>query len=195
MKKLQRITSSILLLSLLYACFDTTQKEENISVDKDFNIVKINNEYKIGIPKYMKEAKDLNDEASLQYQNIFKETYIVIIDEPIDEFVDVFKELGEYDSTLSVVENYRDVQTQFISESFQINKKSASESLKINGLDAQMMELEGTFENIDIFYNLAFVQSKEKLYMIMTWTLKNRKNKYKKTFEAMIKSFGLLGNE
>jgi len=195
MKNLKKIALFVLLATMLNSCFDMNQSEEGLSIEKDFNIVKINNEYKIGIPKYMKEAIDLNDDASLQYQNIFKETYIVIIDEPKDEFISVFEDLGEYDSTISAVKNYRDVQTRFINETLIVSSKSEPRSIKIDGLDAEMVELEGTMENIGIFYNLTFVEGDENLYMIMAWTLKDRKDKYKETFEMAIKSFGLLNNE
>ncbi len=192
MRTLFKICTFLALVLPLNACFDINQGTENLSLDKDFNMVEINNEYKIAVPKYMKEAKDLNDEASLQYQNIFKETYIVIIDEPKDEFVSIFKELEEYDTTISAVKNYCDVQTQYITESVEAMKKSDPVSLKINGLNAEMYEMEGTIENIGVYYNLTFVEGIDKLYMIMAWTLKTRKEKYKATFKTAISSFSLI---
>jgi hypothetical protein len=48
-------------------------------------------DYSLGIPTYMTKATTLNDEASLQFQNLFKETYVIVIDENKEKFVTVFK--------------------------------------------------------------------------------------------------------
>ena len=69
--------------------FKVKKTEKEINLD-DFKKVEINHEYQVSIPKYMRKTNSLNDDASLQCQNIFKETYLIIIDEPKDEFIEVF---------------------------------------------------------------------------------------------------------
>ena len=64
-----------------------------------------------------------------------KEAYTIVIDEPKDEFVDLFKELNSYDENLSLIENYRDIQLQLFNERMRVNTQSSPRSLKINGLD------------------------------------------------------------
>ncbi|MGB5818895.1 MAG: hypothetical protein WBG90_05375 [Saonia sp.] len=169
-------------------------KEENLSVAEDFNTIKVDDHYSIALPKYMKEAKDLNDDASLQYQNIFKEAYIVIIDEPKQDVIEIFKELEEWNDSKSVVENYRDIQLQFLAEGIAIDNQSESRSLKINGMDAEIVEIDGNAADViyDIAYTLGFVEGKENVYMIMAWTLKDKRKKFKKTYDLAIRSFELL---
>ncbi|MEL6917111.1 MAG: hypothetical protein AAFO99_05200 [Bacteroidota bacterium] len=169
-------------------------KEENLSLAEDFNTVRINDQYSIALPKYMKEATNLNDDASLQYQNIFKEAYVVVIDEPKQDLIDVFKELEEWDDNKSVVENYRDIQLQFFTENITVDNQSPSRALKINGMDAEIVEIDGKAQDViyDIAYTLGFVEGEKNVYMIMAWTLKDKRKKFKKTYDLAIKSFELL---
>ncbi len=58
----------------------------------------------------MKQTNDLNEEASLQYNNLFKENYIIEIDESKEEFISAMDEAEINDPSYSVVENYRNIQ-------------------------------------------------------------------------------------
>ncbi|MDN5203688.1 hypothetical protein QQ008_20025 [Fulvivirgaceae bacterium BMA10] len=198
MKNTPKLILIICIGQLLVSCFDfNNNKDENLSIDKDFVPIKINNEYGIKIPSYMKKTNDLNDEASLQFQNVFKEAYIVIIDESKKEFVDTFKEIGEYNDSISVAKNYRDIQLQFLHEGIDISMQSEPKSKRIHGLDAELVEIDGRVDGIfyDISYFLTFIEGEEKVYMVMAWTLKKRKEKYKKTFEKAVGSFRLLNSK
>ena len=185
-------SSSWRLLSFL-PC-DLVNKKENLSLEHDFSLIKINNEYQIRIPNYMKKTEELHDEASLQFQNVFKETYLIIIDEPKDEFISVFNMLGEYDSTLSVVENYRNIQLRFISENITSPEISEPTARKINGLDAELVELDGRVEGViyKVSYFLAFFEGDENVYMAMAWTISTRKDRFQDTFEKAFGTFQLI---
>lgn len=193
MNKILSLVGIALLLSLS-ACSDLSSKKEETLTEADLKYVQINNEYSMSLPKYMTKAKNLNDEASLQYQNVFKETYIIVIDEDKQEFIDTFIDMGVYDSTLSVVENYRDAQVNAMSENMTIVKEGNPVALKINNRDAQTIQFDGNIEGVknDIAYYLTFVEGNDKVYMIMAWTLVNRKAKYGKTFDTMVKTFKVI---
>lgn len=179
----------------IFSCIDFSDniKKEPLS-DTDFKSVIINEEYEVRLPKYMKEAQNLNYEASLQYQNLFKETYFVVIDEPSQDFIDVFKDLGEYNESKSVVKNYKDVQMQYFKESLTEYEFLKEKSLEINGLESEMVYFNGKIEDViyPINYCLTFIEGNDKVYMLMAWTLKDRKEKYRATFEKIIKSFKLV---
>lgn len=198
MKHLPKLTLILFIGLLLTSCSDSLNNtiEEIVAIEDDFMPIEINDEYVINIPKHMKVANDLNDDAALQYQNIFKETYLIVIGESKEVFVSEFKELGEYNDSLSVVENYRDIQLQFLSEGMDINMQSEAKSLKINGLDAEMIEIDAQVEGIvyGISYFLTFIEGEENIYMIMAWTLEDKKEKYKPEFEKSMQSFQLLDN-
>jgi hypothetical protein len=193
MNKFLTLVGTALILSLS-SCFDLTSKKEETISEADLNHVQINNEYSIKLPKYMTVAKNLNDEASLQYQNIFKETYVIVLDEDKQEFIDTFIDLGEYDSTLSVIENYGNVQVKSMSENMTMKSDGNLAALKINNRDAQTIQFDANIEGVkgDIAYYLTFVEGDDKVYMIMAWTLANRKEKYGKTFDTMVKTFKVI---
>ncbi len=196
MKHTLKIAIFLSLILSLSACLDFSKftKEEKLSLDDDFNIVKVNREYSLAIPKYMSKANDLNDEASLQYSHIFKEAYVVVIDEPKEELKEVFLEMDEWDSDKTVAANYRDIQMGFLSEGINISSQMPARALTINGMDAEIVDLEGRVADIDydIAYKLAFVEGDEKVYMIMTWTLADKKEDFDNTYEQIITSFDLL---
>lgn len=52
----------------------------------------INNLYSVKIPDFMHPSKKLNDAASLQYANLFKPLFIIIIDEDKAETKQFFTE-------------------------------------------------------------------------------------------------------
>ena len=172
----------------------TSENVKEAQEEISFNPVSINNEYEISVPDYMTPAKDLNAEASLQYQNIYKETYVIIIDESKEDFVTAFREFGEYDDSMSTIENYRKTQLLFLMEGINLKKQTKPKNLTINGLNAEYVELDGIPEglDLDISYFFTFIEGKNKLYMVMAWTLGDRKMKYKSMFEQLSQSFRLL---
>ncbi|WP_396589595.1 hypothetical protein [Allomuricauda sp. R78024] len=195
MKKISTILLLIILGFSLTSCINfKTKEKEGTSDIENFNQIEINNEYQVSLPKYMRKTSELNDDASLQYQNVFKEAYVIVIDEPKEEFVDVFKELDQYSDKYSLVENYRDVQLQLFAESMNIENETTPVSMEINGLDAEMLEIDGKVQGIEdkITYFLTFIEGDEKVYMIMAWTMLNRKDTYRADFENITKSFALI---
>ncbi len=147
--------------------------------------------YSMGVPTYMSKATSLNEEASLQFQNIFKEAYVIVIDEDKQQFIKTFKELSSYDTTLSVIDNYGSVQLQSVSSRSEVISKEELKNLTINGMNAAATELDAKVEGVSvpISYFLTFVEGKKKLYFIMGWTLQNKKEAYRADYLQMRKSF------
>ncbi len=179
MKKSAAILSSFALFFLLYSCGSDSKTESALDL------------YQITLPGYMNKATDLNIDASMQFQNIYKETYLAIIDEDKTDFVDAFRELGEYDSSLSTIGNYRKIQIDYFLESVRVIKKGEPKQITINGMATEQIEFEGRVTGVDydIFYIMTFVEGKEDLYMIMTWTLSSSKDKYRNDFITMCNTF------
>lgn len=166
--------SYLLLSAILFftaSCNLIPGKKEEKLVAEDFNTVAIDKQYIIRLPKYMTKAKNLSEDASLQYQNIFKETYTVVIDESKERFINTFMELSLYDTTLSISENYRDVQLGSIEENMGVTWKSTPVAIKIGKLDAHQIEIDGNVEDVEeeISYLFTFIEGKDNVYMIMSW--------------------------
>lgn len=171
----------------------STPEDRNALVaDDSFEEVKINGLYSMKLPDYLTPGTDLNSEASLQYENVYKEVYVIVIDEPKQDFIDVFQELGEYDSTKSACDNYAEAQMKSIEDNMTtVTSKSTMRKTKLNGCDARVADVAGTQDGIDdaMGFTVAFVEGKETLYMVMTWTFEKSKDTYQDDMDAMINSF------
>jgi hypothetical protein len=190
--KNRTVISVIFLLGLfLCSCLPNLNKEEKSGEKIELKPVSINREYSMGIPSFMTKATALNKGASLQYQNIFKEAYVIVIDEDKQEFIDTYKGLSVYDTTRSVLSNYTDSQVQSITANIEVLSQKEVTTFKINGQNAAAVELDANVEGvkIPITYFLSFVEGKDKLYFIMAWTLQNKKDTHRDTFARMVKSF------
>ncbi len=150
-------------------------------------------DYSLDVPEYMSEATDLNAEASLQYQNIVKETYVVVIDEPKDEFMQVFSELGLYDASLSPLENYAQFQSESLLEMMStVADRSDLEYRESNGSRRASFTVTGTIADVpdlSIYYVLGYVEGASTMYTIMGWTLESRIGRYGVDLEQMVASF------
>lgn len=194
---MKKLTSILIItcITVFTSCINFKTKESTETIEpEDFNTVVINNDYSVGIPKFMRATTGLNEEASLQYQNMFKETYVIVIDEQKVEFVDILKEMGQYDESKSLIQNYRDIQLQLLAGTMQFSNESEPKSLKINGLDAEMVTVDAMVDGIDegISYFLTFLDGSDKVYMMMAWTLQSKKEDYRETYGAIAETFQLV---
>lgn len=165
-------------------------KPEKLSLVKDFKLVTIADQYSLKIPNYMSETSSLNSEASFQAQNIFKETYSIVIDESKEEFVSAFKMIDLYDESEDILTNYANAQYNFITENLTVLSKTEMVGTRINGREAMMISIDGKTTEIDydITYFLTFVEGEENLYMMMNWTLKKNKHRLLDTFNKIAHS-------
>ncbi|MGN7513835.1 MAG: hypothetical protein ACTHOM_05625 [Allomuricauda sp.] len=185
----------IFLASLVSSTACKENKKEDTALGMEtFRPVSIDGNYTIDIPKFMTGTTGLNEEASLQFQSLIKEAYLLVIDEPKAGFEEVYRDLGQYDDELSITQNYRVARLQLLSRGAKINTKSQPEPLTINGLDAETMELDAFIDGVpnEISYFLTFIEGDDRVYMVMGWTLKNKKAEHKKTFKTIAESFQLI---
>ncbi|WP_347921745.1 hypothetical protein [Pontimicrobium sp. SW4] len=193
MKLPQKIIFLSLFTLLLTSCVEPSgNKKNNTLLNTDFELIRVNNQYSIELPTFMKESEDLNEDASLEYQNIFKETYTIVIDESKEDFISAFKDLGEFNESLSIAKNYKNIQLQFLGEEVSISRAEDIESSTINGLPFEITEVDATIDGIDIGYTLAFVEGENYVYMVMAWTLQNKHDKYRDLFQKIVKSFKVI---
>lgn len=156
----------------------------------EYDNVEIANLYSMDLPDFMTVATELNDQASLQYSNPYKEKYIIVINESKEEFVEIFKGLGMYDDSKSIVDNFAEQQYNFMKEESVIVSETEMRSLKANGLNVRRIDFDanvaGIPETVSYFYG--FVEGEENLYTIMAWTAESKKDSYQEEVEKIIKS-------
>jgi hypothetical protein len=179
---------------VLTACNLNLDKDEKNDGKVELKPIRVNEEYSMGVPGYMTKATTLNEGASLQFQNVFKETYVIVIDEDKQEFLDAYETSSVYDTARSLLSNYSDTQLQLTtSEMDVINMKELTRS-RINGLKAESTEIDAKVEGISfpITYFLTFIEGENKFYFIMAWTLQEKKDAHRPAFQQMVRSFRLL---
>lgn len=171
----------------------TDEDRGSLQPDDSFQEVKINGLYSMKLPDYLTEGYDLNDEASLQYQNTKDEVYVIVLDESKEDFVSMYRDiLEDYDSTKSAVDNYATKQMESIEENMEtVTSKSTIRKSKLNGCDARIVDVIGTQTGIadGMGFTVAFIEGKETLYMLMTWTFEKDKPKFQDDMDKMINSF------
>lgn len=134
--------------------------------------------FSLSFPDYISEEKEhkLHKSAPLQYCNYFRNFYAFA------------------DDTLS--NNYRsvaDLETKRLIALLGNPMQIDTQSLQINGLPAFLATYSGVVGNQDleerIYYRLAFVQGKERVYRITLWVWDKNRDKYTQDFEKIVGSF------
>lgn len=181
----------------LISCDSFKSSPEELSLAKDFNNVTIGNKYSLQLPKYLKSTTELNKDASLQYKNDRKQAYAIVIDANIDDFLYTYRELGVYNDSVSVLQNYSEVIIAGMKEAEPQLNLNSKKKVKINGMDAHLHLFEGQPKSVpyEISYILAFVQGEKRLYTISCWSTTEKMKRYKNTYFQIIKSLKELGNE
>jgi hypothetical protein len=151
--------------------------------------VVIEDRYSIDVPSSLTEATDLNDEASLQYQNIFKELYVIVIDEFKDDVHEAIMENEVDDLYTSDLDGYAALLTDNFEFSIQDAVISNEKEVKINGLPAKTLKLKGISEDIDVSFLFGFIEGKDRYYQVMTWTLTKRFEEHRDKMEKILASF------
>jgi hypothetical protein len=198
MRKLTLPLALLFVLVVANSCVNPFNKSKDIDLkDINFTSVKVDSNYVLSIPDFMTATKELNDEASLQYMDAKSEAYVIVIDEPKEDFINAFVSTGQYNDSLSIVDNYSQIQLSLIKEKMTESMVHNQKPLKINGLDAVQVEFTGKIADVtfEIAYHITFIESSKNMYMIMSWTLKDYEQKFKPLYEKMAASFRLLSVE
>ncbi|WP_306349695.1 hypothetical protein [Flavobacterium sp. '19STA2R22 D10 B1'] len=176
---MKKIIPLLITLFVLTSCEDSNKTQ----------LVKIKNQYAMEIPASLSVTTDLNDEASLQYQNVFKEFYIITIDEPKVELKKALAE-NELSSEYSAdLKGYTNLLLTNVKASIKLKSMSEIEETTINGLKAQIVSIEGNLDNLDIYWKFAFIEGKTNYYQIMAWTTMDHKMNYEKQIDKALHSF------
>lgn len=166
---MKKITIILLTILTLSSC-ESGDKEQTIT---------IGDKYSISIPSFLTKVGNLNDDASLQYQHAWKEFYVIVIDETIDEMQKALEDNNLTESYTNDVKGYSNLLLDGFEQTVTVSRKSEIVDTLVNGMPARLLTINGRVEGIDAFYSLAFIQGKERYYQIMAWTLSNKEYQYR----------------
>lgn len=184
MVKIKPIAILLLITGLLSpSCRDTKTNNPK----GEARTIVVDGLYSIDIPPNMRPTSGLNAEASLQYQDVQSEAYTLVIHEPREDLLQL---IGS-DPNRSILEPYREIRMQLLAEGTQVRSHTPVKGHLLNGLKAESLEVDALVEGIDseLSYFLTFVEGSGHVYMIMSWTLKERKEEHKEAFRAIAASF------
>jgi len=150
----------------------------------------VNDQYSVNIPEDLTVTTSLNDVASLQYNNIYSEKYVIVIDEDKQSFIDILKSLNAFDPSKELIDEYADIQISGFGENLSISNQSKVMKTKINGMDARLFAFDATIDGVvdPISYWTGYYVGEDNLYTIMAWTLKSMKNDYEKEANGILQS-------
>lgn len=162
------IYTIILLISSSILIFAQTKFEEK----------KVGHIYYVSIPDYMLETDQLNDVASLQYQNTLKEAYVIVIE-------DSKKSLTKAGMGFSGPREFYD---SFAKDFFNADDEIGKvKDIKVNGNYAVQVEVMRKFNDLDIIYLVTVVETPTHFYKMLAWTLKSN-------WDSLIGDFKKIAN-
>ena len=174
---------TLLILSLAIVLFACKQ-------DSTTQTITIKKRYSLDLPNFLSVANHLHEDASLQYQNIFKEFYTIVIDEPSKDFDEmIVNEPSLSDYYTANLEGYSNLIVDNMKVTVEDGTFSEFTKTKINGNEARTISLEGTVEGIKVFYHLTFIKGKKQYYQIVNWTELKRKEDHLQFMENISASF------
>jgi len=154
----------ILLTFLILAC------------NSEPKLVTFEDVYQIELPGDMSSSTELNEDASLEYSNIFKEKYLIIIHESKEDWKKI---VGETD--------YLKKYLNYISENFETSFNSLAQIKNITlneSTKGALVEIKGETEGIEIIWNTIVVEGESNIYQISYWTLGDMEYKMEELFVA-----------
>lgn len=145
----------ILLIAII---FSSCKKEKAIQDVETEN-------YTLSVPNDLELTNQLNELTKIQYQNIDKDIYFIVIDEPIRL------------SAPTLLGYFKLVQNHFreINDDFHVVEYGAT---KINSCDAIVFSMYGKDLEMGVYtyYRYAIIEDGKNYYQIMSWAhLKNKK--------------------
>jgi len=147
--------------------------------------------YTIDVPERMVSTFELHDEATTQYEYVeqdgatVKEHYVIVLMET-KESIDALGLDFDFDAI-----SYSELSVQALegglSSSNILTKERKIET--VNGIDCCKVEMEGSANGINVYYQIAIFEGEKAFYQVVTWTLQDQKEEFKPIMEKMLASF------
>jgi len=150
-----------------------------------FTEVKIKDKFSIQLPDYLSPAKEIHQEASLQYQNQEKEVYMVVMDESIES-------LKNNDPDNNLEGYYKNIVSQPFLESVKNAKISIPGRQQIHGANALITQITGEISGVPVLYKLAVIETKSNYCQVLIWTKAANREEYEQDMDTIIESLKQL---
>ncbi|EAS19882.1 hypothetical protein BBFL7_02282 [Flavobacteria bacterium BBFL7] len=191
MKTLFKTSIILVLLTALSSCLGGSNTPEKLDVEKDFKLFE-SKKFSIKVPDYLTETADLNEDAEMQMQNMFRETYMIVMAESKDDFDFASEILGVGNDSLSYTENYMNMQLESMKEAFSYDVIKDKTTTVINDMPAMIVEAHASMDDLNVAYIITTIESEHDIFYITCWTLTDRREKYFPSFYQSIETIEQL---
>lgn len=146
--------------------------------------------FSLKLPSYLKKGTDLHEDAVVQYQNVIKEFYFIVIQESAEDFHATIEDSELQDDFSADIDGY----ARFVGERFSENvdevyKKTELKSITVNGKEGRYFEANAKVGEVEIHYHYGFIRGDTTYYQLLSWTLMNKESKYNDTMLNILQSF------
>lgn len=149
----------------------------------------MNNRYSIELPKFLNKTNNLNDDASLQYQHIWKELYVIVIDELKREFSDMLNSYSLNSTYSNNVDSYFSLVETSIKELGRDYVKHSTIDTRINNLPAIITSFDINIDGDDTSWILGVFEGHNTYYQLVICTSNDKRLKYHDLSKKIINSF------
>jgi hypothetical protein len=148
-----------------------------------FKEYKAGHTFDISLPDYMSKTADLNSSAAIQYKNVVKDIYGVVIFDTKEEL-----KLLEMNYT-STNEFYEDFIKDFLKdeEKRNVSKPKSTKKGEISFIECDASYFDKEINN-SIYYFVGIVETKTAFYKVLSWCSMENKDKYKADFQKILYS-------
>lgn len=170
-----------LIAALLLLCFACSTETKTVTVKRE--------KYSIELPDYLSETSILNEEASLQYQNLLKQFFVIALDESKTELQEALLANGLEDDYSFDLEGYSELMIENFREFVGLGGIPDFTETTINGMRAFTVDIEGTIDGEVIYWKVAYIEGKNNFYQLLVWTGGTKKKQYEEQMQDVINSF------
>ena len=168
----------VVTIFLLQSCFTGDEKQ----------LITVGGMYSLSIPAFLSEGNNLNDDATLQYQHIWKEFYVIAIEESKDEMHKALVDNRLTDMYAANIDGYSKLILDDFKESLSDPYQTALIDATVNGMPARITTLEGRVDGIDAFYSLGLYEGEDRYFQVLAWTLSGKKYSYQPLMDEILYS-------
>lgn len=176
---------SILMLFIVFSSFLFSSCKN----EKEYEAKVVNNSFSLDIPLILTQSTSLHDEASLQYQNLQQELYVLAIEEPKNEIHDMIQQEEALANFTPDFEGYARLITENMDLRVRLDNVSELKDTIINGHKAKTQTMESEIDGNKAYYWIGIFEGDKNYYQVITWTLLAKKELHLPKMKHMIYSF------
>jgi hypothetical protein len=193
MKKL----ASLLLVAIIFSACNLSNIKDAINESSVENVkykrVSYKAQFSLMVPEFTTAVTNLHEDASIQYSNLMKEFYVIVIKESKQKLENVIQGnqpmLKYFPGGKVNVGTYFNFVTKGLQERGERMDLSDTVKMKVNNLEASVVSATGLLNHkLRIFYRVGVLEGEKDVYQVFTWTMDKYRHKYQPVMDSIVRS-------